>query len=380
MFKLDATTIICVMCFCAVPLLASPILWMWLWGNSRRKAVVMRHMTCDAMVLYCKAYLSPNMAHFAEWRNAKEDKEKFKARVVASEQVDQHYEREFGLVAMLLPSLSLLLTSALGFYSIAFWSTKRLAYSPLEMDVAVVAIAAFLGGYTWALSSLYERAWQNNLRPRDIAWAAFRLMIATPLGLAIVWFMVGVLDLKNLPLATGVAYLLGTFPTVSLMEFGQLLVRRFIQIPGVSDQQVSELQKLASIDAFAANALKEYGITNPEQLATCDPVHLCWSTGLSFDYVVICVLDAVAWSYIGDERKFAAAASLGVRGAYDLANLDLDLELDDKDPDYKDACEVVKSLSGILGSNEGGVKNLIWNVAHDPLVTFLMEVWWEDED
>lgn len=291
----------------------------------------------------------------------------------------KYYEAEFGRNAFVAPFVlcvafagSLLYLSA---DTVSVWIVAQRLEGGMLPSMVVLAI---LGGYSWVANSVVSTSFRNDVLPRDLYWASFRLAISVPMAFALTSLMNGAAG-PTVPAA--VAYLMGSFPTTTLMTLARRVSASYLKLTDAPDNYESQLQALPDLDTRTAEQLVDEGISTIQQLAAADPIKLTIRTGLSFSFIVSCVGDALLWVYA--DKNIDIFRKYGIAGAYDCCNLQVDLntgETNPEDKDYLDAIDVVKRLATALGTSESGIRTLVWNVAMDPNAQFIYAAWASADD
>ena len=170
-------------------------------------------------------------------------------------------------------------------------------------------------------------------------------------------------------LGVAMAFLIGTFPTRTVMKFGQ---RLFIKTTGITDADTdsagpTELTKMQGIGKENAERLQQIGITTIVELAWLDPIDITSRSNFDFNYVIDCISQALLWIYFEDKTKLLYP--LGFRGAQEVIFI---LEQSQHDPDAKG---VLTSAAKAIGVDEVGFMNALDQVASDPYAKFINEVW-----
>ena len=302
-----------------------------------------------------------------------------------------YYDTQFGRRRFLWPAV--LLTVLAGTFlaapaaaALATLRTLPAGSGPgavLEAAVAsggwVWAVAvAVLGGYTRVVFDLASRAQQDNVRPSDLLWGCFRLVIAVPLGYA-----VGKgLSTDNGHLALAVAFLLGLFPTATVMTFGRRLFYKWV-LQREEEDPAEPLLAVPAVDKGTAEQLNQEGIANVTQLAYTDPVRLSIRSGLGFAYVVSCQSEALLAVYLVDRRRMDVTRLFGVLGAYEASRLWEDSQ--PGSPGKAAADTLINDLAGKLAlvpltdaikdvPTAAGFRNVLGELAHDAYADLIREL------
>jgi hypothetical protein len=283
------------------------------------------------------------------------------------------YDRRFGRQHFIIPGVIFFAVSGfLIFFAswIVFkWMQKD---SQIELDVPPVAVAAFVGAYTWVLLDLVTKAHLYDLKPTNLLSASFRLFVAAPLGLAVAAMLT---DEAGVP----IALFLGAFPTRTLTTIARRQVSSRLNLENSSNHRTAELQSLQGINRSLAERFEHEGVSTILQLAYSDPIVLTMRTNFAFSYVVDCCSQALAWLYFED--KLAGIRGFGLRGAQEIRIL-ID-EIDDSENCPDDAKRARKCLNVSAAALQLDSITFEWvlrAVAEDPYTKFLYEIWCTDSD
>ena len=302
-----------------------------------------------------------------------------------------YYDDQFGRRRFAWPGVLLaVMTGALLLFPATAALTELRAQAQSGASSALAGVwvwavaVAVLGGYTRVVFELTGRTQQVNVRPSDLLWGCFRVLISVPLGYAIGKSLGG--DSGHLTLA--VAFLLGLFPTTTIMTVGRRIFYTTV-LKKEEEAPSKPLLALLSLDQQTAEQLNEEGITNITQLAYTDPVRLSIRTGLGFGYLVSCQSEALLADYLTDRRRMEVMRLFGVCGAYEAASLYNDLTSEPAGPRADVAKTLVKQMADRLGAiklpapdgppdkpmTQEGLVNVLSEVAGDPYTWFIRETW-----
>ena len=281
------------------------------------------------------------------------------------EEFRRHYHHLYGrqqfigplvlMVAVAVVLLGLAVRTAVGWLS-------GTTVSPALPPIAVAAVA---GAYMWIATDLISRCRRRALAPVDLYWSALRLIIAIPVGFAFAGIFK---DEAGAPMA----FALGAFPTRTLITVIRRVASRRLGLSESGEGPQAELEKLQGITPGNAERFSDEDISTILQLAYADPVDLTIRTSFSFNYVVDCVSQALAWIYFEDTLAKLRACSL--RGAYEIYTLFRDLDGDDPL-----AAEVARAMIACVAA-EVGQKPVVFEetlrqVAGDPYTEFNYAIW-----
>lgn len=278
------------------------------------------------------------------------------------------YKKRFGLWRFICPFILMICVAVpllgLATSSVLNWiKHQSIETGPLPAQI----VLAILGGYVWVLYDVVLKSTNESLLPRDLYWAAFRMLVSVPAG----WALKPFDERLKLPLAFCIAAL----PAWSLQSIARRIAYQIVGANKDAADTVNELVSLPCIDFSTAQNLSDEGITSISQLANWDPVELTIRLGLPFSYVVGIVGDALLWSYLNNKDRMDAFRMRGISGAFDCRLFLYDLTETDDPQDKKDAQDTLADLSTALKVSPGGITILIWNVANDPNSRFIYAVW-----
>lgn len=286
------------------------------------------------------------------------------------DKLEQHYHSDFRRALFVFPAILCFSMAALLLIPCAFslgrWlDTKSLETGPFSLAV-VLAIA---GGYTWVLFDVIYKSFSDLLLPRDLYWGAFRFVVCVPVGYSLAAVFAPSFSLP-------MAFCLGALPTKTVFTLMRRALNKALPNPDAeSAAYETELQKLPGIDLHISERLLDEGITCINQLAAYDPVRLSIRTGLPFGYVIGVIGDAILWGHLLSPDKGEAFRLSGINGAFGCQMILEDLWKPKYAQDQEDATAIVSGLATRLGVPEAAIRNLLWNVAHDPNSKFLYSVW-----
>lgn len=277
------------------------------------------------------------------------------------------FYRLYGRRHYLIPLIFLATVSGLGMWgteeTVRFWLTGTSSFK-----LPAIAISAFLGSYAWVLSDQFGRYESRNFTKHDIYRGVYRFLITVPIGFSLAAF---VKDDFGVP----VAFLIGTFPTQTLLKFGRRLVVDQIGLGGQTqdaEDGPNELILLQGIDRENAERFQSVGLTTIVSLAWFDPIELTIRTNLEFNYVIDCISQALVWVYFGKDTPKLYNVSL--RGAQEARYLWVTLG-SDKPLEREAATQTLKKAAEILNTNETSLRHTLDVIADDPYSEFLAGIW-----
>jgi hypothetical protein len=276
-----------------------------------------------------------------------------------------HFARMYGRRRYILPFL--LLTCVAG---IGTWATAKTiqAWQLVSLDqfkFPAIAVSAYVGALTWVINDQFSRLRNRDLTFHDVYKCVFRLLIALPFGFS---FAAWAAPEFGVP----VAFLLGTFPTGTLIKVGRRLAVQQFKLGEDATEASNELEKLQCVSRSSAERFMDEGINTIAELAWSDPVDLTLRTNKEFDYVIDCASQALVWVYFEDKTKDLYKLSL--RTAHEVTSLIYTLDSSDSDKRTQ-AKAVLAEASNILGMSTTGLLHTLRQIEEDPFVRFLVAVW-----
>jgi hypothetical protein len=241
------------------------------------------------------------------------------------------------------------------------------------------AIAGFAGGYMWVTQFLISRMQQRRLSRADICWCFFRILISIPISLSIVAFIKTTIPGTPIILLCALCFMLGAFPTNSLMVFMRRIINSKINPQENTDENASVLIQLQGITKSQAEEFEKEGISTILQLAYADPIDLTIRTGFSFSYIVDCCSQALAWLSFEDNMK--VLRKFGIRGAMEITTIELEYNRELEQDDEVTELEVImadKTLDAIaleLKMEKTVLRRTFYQVAWDPYAQFFYNIW-----
>lgn len=300
----------------------------------------------------------------------------------AHAELDTFYSHWYGRRLYVLPVLLLLATtlivtyliisSALALYADgslrANGSIWRGGFADLAwIPVQQLGLAAQAGAYMWVVNDFTSRARRLDFAPSDVHWGLLRLAIALPLGC----FVAEIIPEALSGWRSFVAFGVGAFPLSGLLSiFRRMVLTRL----GVKDNVTTDndIIKLQGINAEIAERLANEDITTITQLAYCDPIRVTMRSSLSFNFIIDCMNQALAWVYL--EGDMNVIRSFGLRGAVEIGHLQAGL--DSQNADHVDAAEaVLDCVATALKHDKATLRWVFYEIAHDPFTQYLSSIW-----
>lgn len=282
----------------------------------------------------------------------------------------KHYLRRYGRRHYVIP---LVLLSFVALFLLLMTTRTLLNWllaTPGKSDLPAVAVGATAGAYMWVVGDLLLRCRRRQLAPIDLYWGALRFIVSIPLGFA----FAGILKDEA---AVGVAFLLGAFPTHTLLTLARRVANRKLGLSEGGEEAQSEVEQIQGITQGLAERFRDEGVSTILQLAYSDPVDLTIRTSFSFNYVTDCVSQALAWLYL--EKDLEKTRRLSLRGAQEINTLMCELEEDD-DTAKATAKATIERVAAQLNIDRDVFERLLSEIAFDPYTEFIVDVWHQSED
>ena len=147
------------------------------------------------------------------------------------QRLTQLYEARYGQKRYWGPSVLILGVAGISVFWALFTALGMAAGTPPSMALPAlpaVTLAALAGAYMWVVSDLQQRFRASDLGWQQLTTGALRFVIAIPAAYAFGALMT---DAAALP----VAFLLGAFPTKTIMKFARRSVRGELKMEETSD-------------------------------------------------------------------------------------------------------------------------------------------------
>jgi len=228
-----------------------------------------------------------------------------------------------------------------------------------------VAIAAFFGGFMWVFNDHVARWPSWSFSKNQLLFCCLRLGISVPLGYSIGTF-------GNEHVMPAVAFLLGAFPTETLLGFGRRLVSKQFNFDTETQGQLTSLQSLPAVDSRAAEIFSQDQVSNVFDLAYADPILLSVQTNLRFIYVTECITQALLARYLGNGIE--KVRNYGLCGSQEARNLWNSLKSTET-AERQLAEARVAELGQVLNIGTAGLQGVLDEVACDPYTVFYAELW-----
>jgi hypothetical protein len=341
-----------------------------------RKREIQSTFTNEALKCYFKTFYIRDTRYLSS--NGSIDIENPKDVEKMELEFNSLYSYLFGRYQFILSSLLLLLIVIA--LSVVVAVGLNLNLPKIQLDIFLVGIAGYGGGYMWVLFYLAQRMQKRQLAPSDLYHGCYRLIFSVPIAL----FLASMF--KN-PIQCAVAFMLGAFPISTLMTFMRRTVASKLNMQGSFDEYAKELTQIQGIERDQAEMFSQEGVDTILQLAYSDPVDLTIRTGFSFSYVVDCCSQALAWLTFKDD--LSKMRRYGVRGAQEVCTMVYEIEdliypknkeeyANQRKEEKEWAEKTLDILSEELGMNQMALRRSFDEIAYDPYTQFLYNVWQAD--
>jgi hypothetical protein len=278
---------------------------------------------------------------------------------------DDHYLRRYGRRHYVVPLALLATVTSFLLVMASHTLLNWLLGESSKTNLPPVAVGATAGAYMWVAGDLLMRCRGRQLAPIDLYWAALRFVIAIPLGFA----FTGILKDEA---AVGIAFLLGAFPTHTLLTIARRVGNRKLGLSEGGQDAQSEVEQIQGITPGLAERLRDEGVSTVLQLAYSDPVDLTIRTSFSFLYVIDCISQALAWIYLeGDLQK---TRKWSLRGAHEINTLITELQ-EGTDVAKATAEATIDRVAALLGIDRDVFARLLSEIAFDPYTEFIVNIW-----
>ena len=338
-----------------------PVIHFLIRGWQVRKDDVLGEFSEEAARHYLKAFCMP------DWKYEKNSSK------TGKQELEQVYVTRFARRVYLIPilllcvivfvSLEMCREAAVAWLSNGTFSVQKVL--PLE------TVLAILGGCFWVSTDAIARFRRNDFSPADVYWHAFRIVFSPALAYAL--SKIELLDAISIP----VSFLLGTFPTETVVSIARRTVGKKLGLDGIPDNEQGQLQKIPAIDADKSDRFIDEGITNIVQLASLDPVRMSIRTGLPFSYIMQCVSEAIVQNFFAE--KSADVRKMGLRSALEFRNLWIQLQ-SAVATEQQRGKDVVTSVKNALSMDEAIVRKIVDEIAQDSFTIFLFLCWRPKDD
>lgn len=343
--------------------------------------VVIVYVAC--FVAWVMTLLPSGVYLFTEWRTRRDrllgvlDNESLKfyyqrffpSRDIQGRNLETIFSQDFGSLYgrrhYIIPLLLLAIVSGLGLWTTAIRITGWPGGQNMSDGIPMIAVTGFLGGYAWVLLDQFSRYQSRDFTKHNVYNGVYRLLIAIPIGFSFS-------ALASPSLGVPLAFLLGAFPTQTLMKFARRLVLQRMKLGEEETDGPTELAKLQGIGKENAERFQQVDVTTIVQLAWADPVELTIRTNLDFNYIIDCISQALLWVYFTDDTKELYAFSL--RGAQEVRYLYKKLK-SKKSGLKEQAKEAIEAAAKKLHMSEGSLKHTLEQIAGDPYTKFISDVW-----
>jgi hypothetical protein len=237
-------------------------------------------------------------------------------------------------------------------------------------------MAGFAGGYLYVIRLLNSRWQERTLSPSDLFDCSVRLLISVPVALAFSALLSGPFSKSAL---YALCFMLGAFPTDTLITFMRRTAASKFNLEDSFDEAATGLSNLQDIRRNQAEIFSKEGVGTILQLAYSDPVDLTIRTGFSFNYVIDCCSQALAW--VRFEDTMSKMRKYGLRGAQEIVTFVYELNRGTEqseevmDEEQKRAESTLGVLATELKLDKTALNRALEEIAFDPFSQFLNDIW-----
>jgi hypothetical protein len=283
----------------------------------------------------------------------------------ATRQFAKEFGRLYGIKQYLAPLLLLALISAIGMWMTAMTVRGWLGLISNPPALSPIVIAAFLGAYAWVLVDQLGRYQSRDFTKHNIYDGVYRFLIAVPLGFSFAAFF-------KPEMGVPLAFLLGSFPTQTLIKFSRRLVVEKYGLGEKEEEGPTELAKLQGIGRENAERFQNIDITTIVQLAWADPIDVTIRTNFEFNFVIDAISQALMWIYFEDDTRKLYRHSF--RGAQEVRWLLNRLE-SGNDPIVAKAKQTIEDGARVLQMDPVSFMNTLDAISVDPYTSFICSIW-----
>jgi hypothetical protein len=289
----------------------------------------------------------------------------------ASKRFEDLYIEWYGRRHFIIPGVLLLLVGLTATASVVFTVLGQGIFpANLLFNLPQTAIAALAGAYLWVVNDHINRARRLDFSPADVMWAVLRLTIAVPMGYALSGFF-------SREAGPFIAFAFGAFPLSELIAMLRNLTEKQLNAPATADETSDDLIKLQGINKAILERLANEDVTTISQIAYCDPVRLTMRSNLSFNFILDCINQALAWMYL--ESRLDTIRPFGLRGAVEIKWLMRDLKGEgdgaEDDGARQKAAVLVQQIAAAINLSSQTLEFAFEQIADDPYTIFQDEIW-----
>lgn len=284
----------------------------------------------------------------------------------ASSAFERLYSQWYGRRFFFPPGLLLFLVALLSVTAVVLTGLHRLGYivNPL-VNLPDTAMTAIAGAYLWVLNDHISRARRLDFAPSDVHWGTLRLIIAVPMGYALAAVAAN-------SLGPFVAFSAGAFPLATLTLMLRRMAEKNLSLGQTVDEANDDIIKLQGVNKPIVERLFQEDINTVTQIAYCDPIRLVMRSHLSFNFIIDCMNQALAWLYFEDDLN--TIRPLSIRGAVEIRNL-IHAYDDAADANHQRALDAFPKIAAAIKQDPATLQMTFREIAADPYTIFLHSVW-----
>ena len=275
----------------------------------------------------------------------------------------------YGIRQYLIPLTLLAVISGVGLLLTRIKISSWLGLSEESIPLPAIVIASFLGAYAWVLLDQLSRYQRRDFTKHNVYDGVYRFLVAVPIGFSFA-------ALFRQELAVPLAFLLGSFPTQTLMKFSRRLVVERMGLGENEKDGPTELAKLQGIGRENAERFQHVDITTIPQLAWADPIDLTIRTNFEFNFLVDTISQALMWVYFEEESR--KLYELSLRGSQEVNWLFRALK-SEVQTNREYAERIFQDGAEALNMDCDSFMHTMRAVSEDPYTEFIVSIWAPDK-
>jgi hypothetical protein len=347
--KLDYTVLFVALAFGLAML---PVVQYLLTGFRERRHEIIHYFNSEAIKQYFSRYF-PAEPRGPDWK--------------PESAFQRFHDRRFGFRAY-FPALAIYTAILLVAVSVmvgATFGTLAGVAMPASLKMPLIA-SALAGAYVWVFTDLLSRFQRRDIVPSMLYQGALRFGIAVPLA-----YSIGSLFAD--PIQIAIAFMLGAFPTTTLILLMRRLVGQKIGLGNEATTEKHELEQIQGINTALAEKFADYGVSTLLQLAYEDPMQLTMRMNLPFRDVIDVMSQALGALYL---PNFDVYRRYLVRSSVDCGIVYRQLH-DDTHPDLQKLARAqVDAIAADQKVAPEIVEKIMFEVYNDSANQFFMSLPW----